>query len=272
MKTVKAIFFLFMVLGSFHLAFSQNNADSNNTKIEVNAGADLYSRYIWRGSQFGGNAPSLQPSLSATYGNLEIGAWGAYSIGGLNPAQEADLYLTYTFAKDLFSIVFTDYFFPEEGSDYNYFEYNADKTGHIFEGGLSFNGTSKIPVTFSAFVNLYGADAPTLGSNISDTMTFNKPVDIQYSNYFELGYNMSVKNTDINLFMGFTLNNPKKTDATTGFIGETGFYGTSPGVVNLGITCVKSVKITTDFQLPMTVSFITNPQAEKVYLIFGISF
>ncbi len=75
------------------------NAKPENTtsKIKLNFGADLYSRYIWRGSQFGGNSPSIQPGISAAYKNLEIGAWGAYSIGGNNRSQELDLYAKYSF-------------------------------------------------------------------------------------------------------------------------------------------------------------------------------
>ncbi len=265
------LFFTIILLTFSNILFSQN--DTTKNKITVDLGADLYSRYIWRGSQFGGNSPSLQPALTATYKNLEVGVWGAYSLGGINPAQETDLYLSYSFGKnDMFSAIITDYFFPTENKIYNYFEYDNDKTGHIFEGSLNFNGTDKLPITFSGYVNFYGADAPVLGDNSADTITFNKKTDIQYSNYFELGYNTKSGNTDLNFFMGFTINNPKKPNATTGFVGETGFYGSGPGIVNLGVTASKKIKITNNYSLPVTASFITNPQAQRVYFIFGFSF
>lgn len=247
--------------------------DTNKYKIDMDLSADLYSRYIWRGTQFGGNSPSIQPGITATWKNLELGAWGAYSLGGLNPSQEMDLYLDYTFANDKFTVIVTDYYFPRENSVYDYFEYDKDKTGHIFEGGINYNGADKCPFSFSAYVNFYGADAEKLGNDISDTATFNKKTGIQYSNYFEFGYNTTTKkDIDVNLFLGLTLNNPLKEDIKTGFIGETGFYGSSLGVVNLGITASKKIKIRDDYSLPITASLITNPQAERVYLIFGISF
>ncbi len=264
------LFFTIVLLSLGNIVFGQN--DTTKNKITVDFGTDLYSRYIWRGSQFGGNSPSLQPGLAATCKNLEIGVWGAYSLGGNNPSQEMDLYASYSFADDMFSVIVTDYFFPVENGAYNYFEYDKDKTGHILEGGLSFNGTKKIPVSFSAYVNFYGDDSQTLGDNPSDITSFNQKTGIQFSNYFEFGYNTSSKNTDLTFFIGFTLNNPKKPDNTTGYIGESGFYGTGPGIVNLGLTASKSLKISDDYSLPLTLSFITNPQAQRVYLIFGFSF
>ena len=264
------LFFPTILLLISNIVFSQT--DTTKNKIAVDFGSDLYSRYVWRGTQFGGNSPSLQPGLTAGYKNFEIGAWGAYSLGGNNPSQEMDLHIGYTFINKMFSAVVTDYFFPSENGIYHYFEYDKDKTGHIFESGLSFNGTKKIPISFSAYINFYGGDAAKLGDNPADSTTFNKKTGIQYSNYFELGYNTKSKNTDLTFFLGFTLNNPKKTDINTGFIGETGFYGTGPGIVNLGLTASKTIKITDNYSLPLTLSFITNPQAQRVYLIFGFSF
>jgi len=52
--------------------------------------------------------------------------------------------------------------------------------------------------------------------------------------------------------------------------GETGFYGSSFGVVNLGITATKKIKITKDFSLPLKASFITNPQAENIFFVVGL--
>jgi len=250
------------------ISFAQT--DSTESNFDLSLGADLMSRYVWRGTEFGGSSPSIQPSLALTYKNFEIGAWGAYSTGGINASQEMDLYLSYTFYKDIFTVIFTDYYFPSDTANYDYFGYD-DKTGHIGELGLVFNGTKKIPLSLSAYVNLFGSDAQTLGSNSHDTTTFNLKTGIQYSNYFELAYNSSIKDIDLSLFTGFTFNNPKGENKNTGFIGESGFYGNGPGVVNLGVTASKLIKITDSYSLPITTSLITNPQAEKIFLVFGIS-
>ena len=221
----KIIIANFILVSSF--SYGQNDAtkrDTSKTNLSFDFGADLMSRYVWRGSQLGGNSPSIQPSISLAYKNLEIGAWGAYSLGGVNPYQEMDLHLSYTFLDEMFSGVVTDYYFPTEGTDYNYFTYD-NETGHVIETGLSFNGTDKIPISFSAFVNVYGNEAATIGNNQNDTSTFNKKTGIQYSNYFELGYRSTIKEVEFSAFMGFTLNSPKKPDSKTGYIGEYGWYG-----------------------------------------------
>ena len=49
-------------------------------------GADVQSRYVWRGAQLGGESASLQPSVEYTNGKLAVGAWAAYSLGGTNSA------------------------------------------------------------------------------------------------------------------------------------------------------------------------------------------
>ncbi len=249
-------------------------AQQDTTKasdFNLNIGADIMSRYVWRGTQFGGNSPSIQPAITLNYKNLELGAWGAYSTGGVHASQEMDLYLSYTFLNEMFTVIATNYFFPSDTAQYDYYGYDS-KTGHVVETGFIFNGTKKIPLTFSAYVNVYGADASAIGSNPNDTVNFNKKTGIQYSNYFEMGYSHALNNVDFNLFLGFTLNNPKSSNKNTGYIGETGWYGSGPGVVNVGITASKEIKITDNYSLPISVSFITNPQAKKVFLVFGLSF
>jgi len=250
-------------------SFSQT--DSTKSDFSLDLGADFMSRYIWRGSQFGGNSPSIQPSIAIGYKNLEIGVWAAYSTGGVHASQELDLYVDYTFIDDMFTVIFTDYYFPSDTAKYNYFSYD-DKTGHIGEIGLMYNGTKRIPVTFSAYVNVFGNDAPRLGDNFNDTTTFNMKTSIQYSNYFELGYNSSISDVDINIFMGFTFTKPKAKNTDTGFIGESGFYGKDAGIVNIGISVEKEIKITDHYSLPINAALITNPMSEKVFLVFGISF
>lgn len=77
---------------------------------EVSLGADVVSRYIWRGLDFG-NAVSVQPGLSVAFGDLEVGSWASYAITG-STADEFDLYATYAIGD--FSVGLTDYSFPRQ--------------------------------------------------------------------------------------------------------------------------------------------------------------
>ncbi len=181
------------------------------------------------------------------------------------------MHVSQSFAKDLFTVTVTDYFFPEEFGDYNYFKYGRNVTGHIFEGSLTFNGTDKFPLTVLVTTNFYGADAARVEDD-PNSPDFNRKTGIQYSTYFEFGYPFQIKTVDINTFIGFNATTPKKANAGTGYVGETGLYGTGFGVVNLGFTATKAVQITQKYALPLMVSLITNPQSGKIYFVFGISF
>ncbi len=265
---VITILALFLLTGFSAVSYGQES--SKDSKLGFDIGADIMSRYVWRGTRCGGSSPNIQPFTSLSLSNFEIGVWGAYSVGGTNPYQEFDLYATYNFANEVFSVTIADYFFPNELSDYKYFEYKKDSTGHIFEGTLSFNGTEKIPVSLFIATNFFGGDAKKVDNDVNSP-DFNKEDGIQYSTYIELGYSTSIREIDFDAFLGFTLNSPKKADTASGYIGENGFYGNSPGIVNLGFTATKKIKITEKYSLPVSTSVITNPQMEKVCFVFGIS-
>jgi len=269
---MRKIYQIAICFGILCLAFNAISQDSTETsKLNFDVGADLVSRYVWRGTQFGGFSPSIQPGASVAIGDLEIGAWGSYSIGGANPYQEFDLYISYTLLDGMLSLTLNDYYFPDEMTDYKYFRYDKDETGHIFEGSVSFNGTESFPVSLLLAINFFGNDARKINDD-PNSLDFNQEDGIQHSSYAELGYSTSINDVVIDAFMGIALNNPKKADANTGYIGETGFYGEGLGVVNLGFTASKEIKITEKYSLPVFGSIITNPQAEKVFFVFGISF
>lgn len=238
--------------------------------VEFNVGADVMSRYVWRGTQFGGASPSLQPSVSLTADNFEIGFWGAYSLGGVNPYQEFDFYMSYTFANDMFTATFTDYFFPEDGGEHDYFNYKKEETGHVLEGTLSFNGTDDFPISILLAMNFHGADAKNIISDPGSS-NFNEEDGIQKSMYVELGYATSINELSLDLFAGMNLTKPEEANTGTGYIGESGFYGHKAGLVNLGLTAAKEVQISDQFSLPVSASVIANPVAKTVFFVFGIS-
>ncbi|MEZ5197582.1 MAG: hypothetical protein R2764_14650 [Bacteroidales bacterium] len=239
------ILIAFMASGSFQSAMGQN-------KLTLDPGGDIVSRYVWRGADFG-NSPAIQPSMELGYAGLALGAWGSFSTNNAN-FQEVDLYLSYTFANDMFSVMVTDYFFPNDTIANNkYFDYNTNSTGHVFEGTLKFNGTDKIPVSLMIATNFAGADARKADNKL------------QYSTYIELGYSTSIGNTSFDFFLGGTPTNPD------GDKGETGYYGPYSGIVNIGLTAGREIQITEKFALPVNVSLITNPQQENIFFVFGIS-
>ncbi|MBN2683513.1 MAG: hypothetical protein JXR58_13545 [Bacteroidales bacterium] len=229
-------------------------AQEEEKESPFSSGADIMSRYVWRGTDFGGS-PSIQPTLEYAKGNLTIGTWGAYATN-LPGIQEADIYVSYDFGKK-FTLMFTDYFFPNElsGND-SYFVYKQESTGHLFELSAKYNGTEKLPLSLMVATIFYGADA------VKNDEFGIPTADIQYSTYIELGYEFK----NLELVAGFNLLAPDLDR------GESGLYGNYMGFVNIGIKHEKEIKITETFSLPFSMSFITNPQTEKIFLVAGISF
>ena len=74
----------------------------------VDFGAEVVSRYVWRGTDVG-NAVSIQPGMSYSYGSVEIGAWSSWAING-GSANENNIYLSFTTGP--VAIAITDYYFP----------------------------------------------------------------------------------------------------------------------------------------------------------------
>ena len=105
-----------------------------------NAGLDIYSSYVWRGTKFG-SGPAFQPLIEFSAGQLTVGAWGSYSAS-TDEAAEADLYLNYELglgSQGSIAFTFTDYYFP--GSSW------TEMDSHFLEpmvtlntGGLSLSG------------------------------------------------------------------------------------------------------------------------------------
>jgi hypothetical protein len=178
-----------------------------------------------------GSSPSIQPSMELGLGGFALGFWGAYTTN-LPGVQEMDLYASYTFSE-VVTIGITDYFFPDELFGYDYYDYRKDSTSHILEGMASFNGLENLPLSLMVGYNFAG--------------------DSQNSTYLELGYSFSI----LEVFLG----------AGNGFYTTDGNFN----VVNVGITVSKDIPITEKFSLPVSASFITNPEAGKVHFVFGIS-
>jgi hypothetical protein len=238
----KTIIFLFAIFACASL-FAQDSDSTSTNKAKINVAADVMSRYVWRGLDYGAS-PSIQPTLSLVKGNFEIGYWGAMSI--LGTYSEADIYAKYT--TNGISIIATDYFFPGDGipsSSYTkYFNYDSKTTGHMVEAALQYKGGEKLPISLLAGTFIWGNDYDVNGDN-------------RYSTYIEAGYTLNINDNNFDLFIG----------ATT----SEGAYGSEAGIVNAGITGYKTIKVTDNFELPVKASVVLNPQTENIHFVFGFT-
>ena len=118
---------------------------------EVTIGADVVSRYVWRGTDFG-NAAAVQPGIETAVGPVTLGAWGSWSISP-GPADasgnECDLYASTTVGP--VSLTLTDYFFPA----YAGIDSLLNVDIHVFELSA---GANVGPVSILAAANVSGDD------------------------------------------------------------------------------------------------------------------
>ena len=221
---------------------SQDTISNNSFSLN----ADLVSRYVWRGQLYN-TALNIQPYAAFTKGQFTIGTWGSYAIG--EQYSEIDFYVTWEY-KNL-SLSVYDYCTLNEGADgvlqekTKFFSFEYETTPHAAEGVATFQVSESFPLKLTAATFFYGNDRDDSGN--------------LYSTYFELSYPFSASGYDFNAFAGGTT-----TDA--------GYYGDEAGMVNIGLSATKTIKVSDSFEIPAAAQLIANPVADCVYLVFSLTF
>jgi len=209
---------------------------------QLKFGADLYSRYIWRGINLGGDSPSLQPSLSYITSGFTFGFWGAYSYPGNGVTySENDIYASYTLPTESvgsFTVIATDYYIPSFGIPFGHYEKNGG--AHVIEGGFGYSGPEAFPITFSGYYNLHN--------------------DVDNSVYLQIGYPFTIEDATLSVALGFV---PAKSAY---------YLSEKASIINFSITAAKPVIVTEKFTIPINVSYIVNPNQDISYLAFGAGF
>lgn len=234
MKSTTILFIVCFLTISYGI-FAQEN------KCEPKVTADLVSTYIWRGVKSSGT-PNFQPTIGFTKGGLEVGIWGSTDFIGAY--KEVDPYISYTI-KDKFKIMVTDY---NWNFTHSYFDFENKTTDHVVEASIGFLGTDNFPLSVQVNTFIYGADKQATNATKQN-----------YSTYVEFNYAF------------------KKWTLIAAITPMDGYYGDGYGkyegfsVCNIGATATRNVKLG-DWEIPLKSTLIINPQAEDVFLVFGITF
>ncbi len=247
-KLAAILFISFLLTGSLNI-YSQDETTENTS---LSLGGDLVNRYVWRGMNVGGSSVHVQTNLAweVKQTGLSVGAWGSYGLS--NNYNEIDLFLSYVHSSGL-SLTINDYFVQAEGlASMQYLEWDDQLTAHTLEAVIGFEGTETVPFHAHFAMNLYGADARNIDG------------DIVYSKYLELGYVHNFGTVSFDSFIGISLDKP---DFGVGY-----YTQEKIGIINLGFTLSKEIKVSSDFSLPIYTSFVVNPETENVFLVLGISF
>jgi len=207
-------------------------------RVELNAGTDIVSQFIWRGMNLGSAA--FQPSLGISWKGLSLSVWGNIGFARWEDAKEIDLILNYTFKG--FSVGVTDYWTNE--ADPRYFYYKNGGTGHVFEASLGYD-----------FGFLRASWQTIFAGNDGQNMSGNRA----YSSYLEIAAPFKWLTCDW--------------EATLGVVPYATSYYETEGfrVTNISLRVAREVPITRKFGLPLFVQLVGNPNSKHLYFVGGLS-
>ena len=207
--------------------------------VETALGADVVSKYYWRGQELG--EVSLQPTLGISCKGFSLSAWG--SIGLSVPSDTKEFDLTAAYSTGGLTLAVTDYWFNSPNE--KYFVYTSHKTSHVFEANVGYDFG---PVAVNWYTNFAGNDG------------LNKSGKRAYSSYVEAS-------------APFTLGGCDWT-ATVGAVPyATSFYSDATGfaVTNISLRATKDIKVSDTFSIPVFAQIAANPSTEKACLVFGFT-
>ena len=231
MKTKRNMVKVFGLLALVYFLYSNPVIAQDEKKVSMDAGADFYSSYVWRGTQYG-SGPSVQPSITLNAGIFSAGVWGSFDFNGY---RESDLW----FAFDLpagFRLGMTDYYYP--GLDY--FDYSENTGGHAFEINTGF---SKGGLDLSAnYILNQAGNAGSAGSDI----------------YAEARYSFNLFYLFLGAGSGWHTSLPADEKNKI-------------RICNLGLGTVKEINISEKYTVPVNAQVIVNPDRKIMFLLLGFT-
>ena len=240
--TILASVFCLIALNT---SFGQEPKDRGSFDLKT----DIVSSYLWRGT-VADPKPNIQPCLTYTYKDFSLCAFGSTNFD--NSYREVDLTASYAFKQ--FTFTLNDYYWSPFIDSLDYTNYDYVKSGHFLEGMIDYEISESFPLKLQAATIFFGPDNKF---DHYDSVTGETFYVNYYSTYFEASYPFSLKGYDLKAFVGGT---PAE-----------GMFGTKAGIVNLGLTAVKTIKATPGWEIPMTGSLIFNPQQSRIYFTLGIT-
>ncbi|MEX0601102.1 MAG: hypothetical protein WD205_10685, partial [Rhodothermales bacterium] len=87
-----------------------------------------------------------------------------------------------------------------------------------------------------------------------------------------LAYNDPDNSLYLNASVPFAVSGVDMSFGVGASAGESGWYGTDGfAIIDVALTGSKSIPITDSFELPVFVQYVLNPDAERTFLVFGVS-
>jgi hypothetical protein len=229
-------FFRLSVFCFAFLSFSAFAKDNNPWKVDFRT--DIFSRHLWRGDQLG-DAPAIEPEIFLTKGNFGFSIWGSTTFN--KSYCVIDIILNYQILPFL-NISFYDYYNPVPNAENEFWKYKGDEMRHSLELTADLK-KDDFPLTLLSGVFIYG-DKDSVNSGE------------RFSTYIEPAYNFKIAGKDFRLFAGFTP--------------FSGYYAHNFAFINIGVTFSDSFAITPKLELPVEITFCTNPIDNQTWLVVGV--
>ncbi len=202
----------------------------------------IQSRHVWRGEKLG-TAPAIEPSVTIADNRFSFNVWASVTTN--NSYSEVDLIPSYQFNE--FLVTLLDYYNPVPGESNSYFNFQDSLNRHSVE--LTFDNYSIENRRLKWMIGTF-----LLGDTNEET---GNPY---FSTYVEVKYPFTVFTIETEPFLGLTP--------------FPGYYADHFAIINTGISCSKSIKISPTLSVPINVSYIFNPyQNNHIFVIAsGIAF
>ncbi|MBI9066067.1 MAG: hypothetical protein JEZ09_02165 [Salinivirgaceae bacterium] len=232
---------ILMFFGLLFNSFANETAvQKESKKVSVFVNVDFMSSHVWRGGK-SGELPSFEPLIEASFGNITVGSWAAATFDG--KYKELDLYVNYNIND--FTVALFDYYCPPENlHEAKFTNLNKENTFHLYSIDLSYEGSEKIPVKFTASTMLYGMDYN------SETGEY------YYSTYLEAQYNKGWKSNTVSVVLGMTTHE--------------GIYAKKTAIMNTELMYKRTFELKS-FTIPVFAKVVYNPYSNKSYFIGGLS-
>lgn len=222
--------------------------------VETTVKADVVSKYIWRGQDFGNAA--VQPTLGIAYKGLSLSAWGSYELANRSAGGESygtkELDFTLSYSIKGFNVGITDYYCLAncpDGAEPKYFLYDSHKTAHTFEANIGYDFGF---LSVQWYTNFAGLDARTEKGKRA------------YTSYVELAAPFKLGGIDWTASVG-----------AVPYSSNNGFYPDSNSdgfaVTSVALSASKDIKITDSFSLPIFAGLTANPSTQKMYFMAGFT-
>lgn len=216
----------------------------------------IKSMHLWRGLAVTNSAVmAVDAGVATNDGKLKAGIWGGYGTNGVY--REFDYYVIYSPVKNLTFALWDIYNYSTNATWNNsdFFEYDANKTGHFLDLSVAYTISDKIPLKLYWSTVIQGRDR---GANNEKNL---------YSSYVEASYPV-VKNKAISLDLvvggAFALS-PEEEDKGRNF------YGPKSGLANVGFIMGRTLHLGR-YNLPISATATWSPinDSGNIQLAFNI--